>query len=834
MTTMRRDLPAGTVTLLFSDIEGSTRLLHELGPEGYGAALAEHRRALRDAFAAHAGVEVDTQGDALFVAFPTAPGALAAAAEGLKALADGPIRVRMGLHTGTPHLADEGYVGLDVHRAARIAACGHGGQVLVSAATVALVAAEQLHDLGEHRLKDLSAPERIYQLGNDAFAPLKSLHGTNLPTPATPFLGREQELKRVAALLSRGGGRLLTLTGPGGTGKTRLGLQAAAAAADDYPHGVWWVPLAPLREAALVFETAEATLGAKNGLDEHIGDKHMLVFFDNFEQVIDATNDVSALLSSCPNLQVLVTSREPLHISGEQEYAVPPLAADESVEFFVSRARAVKADFVPDATVNEICRHLDDLPLALELAAARVKVLSSQQILTRLARRLPLLTGGARDLPERQRTLRATIEWSFELLTPDEQELFAHLAVFRGGATLDAIEDVTGAFLDTVQSLVDKSLLRRNDDRLWMLETIREYATERLDERAAAADLQRRHADFFLALADKADRYLHMGAQGVEWLRTLTSEHDNLRAALEWFDATSDTQAMLRLAGALEDFFDLRGQVTEGRRWTEHALAADPRRTPGRARALRAAMNLAGVAGDLEASARWGREALELATELHDERGVAACGHQMAYLAAEAGDWVRARELIERSRESYRRLGAAHDDLHAIRLAAWISYELGEKEHARRLYEEAVSTSRALDNKYNETYALGSLATLYAIPEGNAAEAGRLVRQSLEIARELGDAHLITLALSRAADVLCLARLDADAATVLTRAQKVRDELDLHEVWIDKMNDRTWGRIRERVDPSTLTDVVAHGHAMTVDDSVDLALDLLEGLVRAG
>jgi class 3 adenylate cyclase len=313
-----RELPSGTVTFLFTDVEGSTRLLHELGQEGYAIALAKHRGVLREAFAANGGVEVDTQGDAFFVAFPTAPGALQAAAQAMDGLSAGPIRVRMGIHTGTPYLGEEGYVGVDVHRAARIAACGHGDQVLVSASTAALVDADELRDLGEHRLKDLSAPERLYQLGDAEFPPLKSLYRTNLPIPATPFLGREQELAKVASLLAREDVRLLTLTGPGGTGKTRLALQAAALSADAYPQGVYWVPLAPLRDAALVLEEAAQVLGVKDGLAEHIADKELLLLFDNFEQVVEAAPGLSGLLASCPKLDLLVTSRELLQLPAEQ------------------------------------------------------------------------------------------------------------------------------------------------------------------------------------------------------------------------------------------------------------------------------------------------------------------------------------------------------------------------------------------------------------------------------------------------------------------------------------------------------------------------------------
>jgi predicted ATPase/class 3 adenylate cyclase len=524
MPVVRDDLPAGTVTFLFTDVEGSTKLLHELGAEAYADSLAEHRRVIREAVAAHGGVEVDTQGDAFFVAFPTAPGALAAAAAAHDALE---LPVRMGLHSGTPLVTEEGYVGPDVHRAARIAAAGHGRQILASGSTAALAGDGLLRDLGPHRLKDLSAPERIYQLGDNDFPPLRSLHQTNLPIPATPFLGRERELPEVVGLFSQADVRLLTLTGPGGTGKTRLGLQVAAQLAERYPDGVWWIPLAPLRDPQLVLATAGEALGATSDVADHIADKRMLVLFDNFEQVVEAAGDIAQLLASCPQLEVLVTSREPLHISGEQAYPVPPLARDEGVGFFVARARAAAPDFEPDETVAEICRRLDDLPLALELAAARVTALSPAQILERLEQRLPLLTGGARDLPERQRTLQATIEWSYELLIDEERQLFNRLAAFSGGCRLDAAEAVADADVDTLQSLVDKSLIRSSQERYWMLETIREYAAPFLDD-----EVRRRHATYFVELADESFMQL-LGDPG-DWLERLDYERANFRAAFEW------------------------------------------------------------------------------------------------------------------------------------------------------------------------------------------------------------------------------------------------------------------------------------------------------------
>ena len=570
MLRVRSDLPSGTVTFLFTDVEGSTSLLHALGAHGYAEALVGHRRILREAFMAQRGVEVDTQGDAFFVAFPTAPGALRAAAAALEGLSGGPIRVRMGIHTGTPLLGEEGYVGVDVNRAARIAAAGHGEQVLVSASTAALLGTDGLRDLGEHRLKDLSAPERIYQFGLEEFLPLKSLYRTNLPIPATPFLGREHELAEVLALLAQDDVRLLTLTGPGGTGKTRLGLQAAGEAAERHPDGVFWMPLAPLRDSDLVLEAAAQALGAKDGLAEHVADKSLLLLFDNFEHVVDAAGGLSELLAACPNLQLLVTSRELLRVPGEQAYPVPPLEPQDGTDLFLARARAVLPSFVADEAVPELCARLEHLPLALELAAARIRVLAPEQLLERLSKRLDLLKAG-RGVDPRQQTLRATIEWSYQLLNADEQQLFARLAVFAGGSTLETAEAVCEADLDTLQSLVDKSLVRvRERDRFWMLETIREYASERLEQSSEVDDLRCRHAEHFLALADEAEP--HLRGNPKQWLDLLEHEHDNLRAALDNLQSSGKGELVLRLAGALPRFWVMRGHTREGLRQLEVAL----------------------------------------------------------------------------------------------------------------------------------------------------------------------------------------------------------------------------------------------------------------------
>ena len=466
---MRSDLPTGTVTFLFTDVEGSTRLLRELGAEAYAGALADHRRIVREACAAKGGVEVDTQGDAFFVAFPSAPEAAYAAQAITDALERGRISLRIGLHTGTPLATDEGYVGDDVHFAARVAASGHGGQVLLSKSARELVEGLAITDLGEHRLKDIEGAVSIYQLGDKSFPPLKTISNTNLPRPASSFIGREREREEVVREL-RAGTRLLTLTGPGGSGKTRLALEAAAELVPTYKAGVFWVGLASLREPSLVTEQIAQTLGARDGLAAYIGEGEMLLLLDNLEQVIEAAPDLSELVHACPNLTLLCTSRELLRVQGEVEYSVPPLGSSEAVALFCERSRLEAT-----AEITELCERLDDLPLAVELAAARTKALSPTQILGRLSQRLDLLRGG-KDAEARQQTLRATIAWSYDLLSQQEQRIFRALSVFADGCRLDAAAEVARAELDTLQSLVERSLLRFSSERYWMLETIRDLS----------------------------------------------------------------------------------------------------------------------------------------------------------------------------------------------------------------------------------------------------------------------------------------------------------------------------------------------------------------------
>lgn len=822
----RSDLPSGTVTFLFTDVEGSTKLLHALGADRYAEALATHRAQLRAAFAQHGGVEVDTQGDAFFVAFPTAPGALAAARAATDALTDGPIKVRIGLHTGTPLLTHEGYVGADVHKGARIAAAGHGGQILVSAATAQLVDGADLRDLGAHRLKDLTAPERIYQADPGDHPPLKTLHQTNLPIPATPFLGRQADLDALAKLLARDDVRLLTLTGPGGTGKTRLALQAAADAADQVPAGVWWVPLAALRDPGLVLESAAKALGAAGDLAEHIGDKRLLLLLDNFEHLMDAAADLAPLLAACPNLKLVVTSREPLHLEGEWEYAVDPLERGDSVELFLTRALAVNRGFAANGEVAAICERLDHLPLAIELAAARVKMLTAPALLQRLEQRLPLLAGGQRDAPERQRTLRATIEWSHELLTAEEQALFARLAVFRGGWTLEAAEAVVDADLDTLQSLVDKSLVRVRPEsgRFWMLETIREFAVERLEASGEAPDLRRRHARHVLELV--RSQATHVAVTG-DWLDAVAAEHDNVRSALDHLPAQGDVQLALELAESVWRFWAMRAHHVEAWERLRSLLASAPDPTPARAHALNAIAAFSvgdGAGSTAEEGQRYVEEALELHRRHGDAWGVARATFMLGYIAIETGDFARALPLFEETLRLMTDLG--HE--HYIGLAAfnlgWAAEELGDVERGRRLAQENLDRARRTGNVALERAALDAVSTLVH-DDGRYDEALALKRRSLRLSREVGDVQHVLDSLSRVALTLAQVGAGTLAAELLSASITLHEQHGLPlPLYQQRRRDELLRLLENQLTSAELEDAMERGRALDIDAAVELGL----------
>ncbi len=811
------DLPTGTVTFMFTDMEGSTKLLLELGAEAYGAALAEHRRLLRDAFARHGGVEVDTQGDAFFIAFGDAAGALEAADEAQRSLASGPIRVRMGLHTGTPHLGPEGYVGQDVHLGARIAAAGHGGQVLLSRATREAVDGDgDMSDLGEHRLKDFGAPVWIYQLGTERFPPLKSITNTNLPRPASSFVGREKEVAEIGALL-RGGARLVTLTGPGGTGKTRLAIESAAVLVPDFRNGVFWVDLAPLRDPALVSGTIGQTLGAKDGLAQHIGERQMLLVLDNLEQVVEAAPGLAELVEGCPNLRLLVTSRERLRVSGEVEYAVPPLAEQEAIELFTARSQLASDD-----TIAELCRRLDDLPLAVELAAARTSVLSPTQILERLSTRLDLLKGG-RDGDARQQTLRATIEWSYDLLPDEEKALFAHLSVFAGGYSLEAAEEVAEAGLDDLQSLVDKNLHRHTKDRFWMLQTIHEYARERLDAASDADEIRRRHADWFLALAEEAEPHLDTNPE--VWLGRLEQEHDNIRAALDRFESAGDLQAALRLAGAVAAFWEGR-HVAEGRNRLENLLSGDSGPTIARAKALVGAALLARQSGDAQAARLRAEEALASYQELGSAWGTANAGVMLGLALADGGDFSKARQLFEDSAQLFRDVGDQANTLFATRLLGWMHEELGDLERARTVHEDNLRRARALANRQIEAQTLTALA-YYALENGRALDAVSMIKDALRIDRARGSDLQTAYDLVRFARALAVAGgAAANATRLLASAEALRVEIGAGmPPFLAKISDETHTSLQAQLDEAPFAQAWKQGRAMSADDAVALALE---------
>jgi predicted ATPase/class 3 adenylate cyclase len=718
-------LPVGTVTFLFTDVEGSTALLDEIGPDRYAEELATHRRLLRDAFERHRGVEVDTQGDAFFVAFASARDAVAAASEAQASLAEAPLRVRIGLHTGEALLTDHGYVGLDVHRAARIAAVGHGGQVLLSRTTRDLLDSQvEVHDLGEHRLKDLSASERLFQLGGERFPPLGSLFRTNLPVPATTFVGREAELADIHALVRAK--RLVTLTGPGGCGKTRLALASAAELADDFADGVWFVSLASLGDTEQVESTIAHVLGAHGELNRFLRGKQLLLLLDNLEQLLpDVAGTVAGL-----EAKVLATSRERLNLSAEHEYPVPMLRLEDAVQLFTQRARQLEPRFQPDEHASEVARRLDGLPLALELTAARVKTLTPQQIVERLGQSLDLLTGGARDAPARQQTLRATLEWSYQLLDHQEQTLFARLAVFVGGCTLEAAEQVADAQLDLLQSLVEKNLLRRSSERFWMLETIRELALEKLELLDDAEQLRRRHAEYLFEFVKRMETVQLDAAR----FARAKAESLNLRAAVEWALEGHDANIALTLASTRLLSISPRRRA----RWLDAALALGDRADPSvYANALSVSAGNYFSLGDLDRAETLAERSLTQFRALRDRGGECTVLQIMGLAAGERGDHDRARELLEHALELAETSSEPTEHYRTLHGLGEVHCRIGNLERAAALLEQALQL--ALDA--GDTYEAGTIEHGLgdtALSAGDAAAAERCYLRALSRVRDLG------------------------------------------------------------------------------------------------
>ena len=814
----RPTLPTGTVTFLMTDIEGSTRLLQAL-PNEYPELLAAHHRLLREAFGSARGIEASVEGDALFFAFGDARSAIRAAIEGQRRLAghiwprSATVRVRMGIHSGEGRLLSGEYVGLDIHRTARIVTAGHGGQVVVSDAARGLAEGHLpptagFRDLGEHRLKDIDRSEHLFQIVADGlateFPPLRSLTGrpNNLPAQVTSFVGRDREKQELLEHL--GSSRLLTLTGPGGTGKTRLSLEVAAASLDRFTDGVYFVPLATISDPELLVITLASTLGVREGparpiregLIEYLRDRTILLVLDNFEQLLTAAPTVAELLAGAPRLRVLASSREALRIAGEQEYPVRPLAVPDSggaialeeleqidsVALFVQRARSVKPDFhlAPETArmVSEICARLDGLPLAIELAAARSGLFEPAQILARLDRRLAFLAGG-RDVPERQRTLRGAIDWSHELLDGVEQVLFRRLAVFAG-CTLEAVEAVCEPrqmgleAVDGVSSLHDKSLLRRDASgggslRVVMLETIREYARERLHASGEAADVRRRHAAFFLDLAQQAAGHLHGRDQG-EWFEILDGELDNVRAVIGWALDSGEAEIGLRLAASLEPFWVFRNHAKEGRRHLDELLASPLGGIPLAARAagMGAAAGLAVWQGDYGVGRSLAEQSLAMYRELGDVAGIAGQLSSLGY-ASVIPDPAAALELFRESIAAYREVGAPPmmgQSLIGMALPEMQFRKVGDAashlEEAAAVFREAGDTTMSLISE--------GLLGLCARLEGDRATARRRYIDVLHAAQRTGAHIALTLPLAALAD-LALLEGDVERAAVLDSAQ---------------------------------------------------------------
>jgi predicted ATPase/class 3 adenylate cyclase len=820
-----RYLPSGAVSFLFTDIEGSTRLLSELGPQSYSKALARHRRLLREAFESHGGVEVDTQGDAFFFAFSDARAAVDAAEAGQAVLADGPIRVRMGVHTGEALATEGGYVGFEVHKGARVAAAGHGGQVVVSEAT-RVACGRELRPLGTHRLKDLTAPEPLWQIGEREFPPLKTLNQTNLPVQASPLIGREPELREAGALLREN--RVVTLVGPGGSGKTRLGLQLAAEAVDDFPHGVWWVPLQALRDPTLLLPTIASTLGAQRELAEHLLGKRLLLVLDNMEQLVDAGGDLAELLSAADDVKMLVTSREPLHLAGERTYAVDPLPLRDAVALFVDRA--THAD--PRSTVELICQRLDCLPLAVELAAARTTLLAPENLLVRLDQTLPLLTGGHRDAPERQRTLRDTIQWSYELLSDDEQQLFARLGVFAGSFELDAAQAVCDAGLDTLQSLVEKSLVRRwGSGRFGMLETIYEFARDRLLGGGGLEVLRQRHASHYVTVAEQADPQLR-GRDQHAWRARLELDHDNLRAALSWSRDAGDTELGVRLVAALWRFWRTSNRLGEGTRMLDEFLRVGETAPALRARALVGASRLAMDRGDFVQSIALADEALVAAQAGGEPRDLAAATENLGLVLAvtelnagsrQSPDTVkRALALLVESVGRFRALGDRVGTADALNNLGSALRDFGDMAQAAESLEEALGLQRDAGNAVGVAFVLDTLGYL-ALHNGELELARVRLQESLGLFYELGDVSRTGEVLDGLAAIAANQGQDHLAGTLWGAGAAFRAESGKEMEPSDRfLREEALSAVRTRLGQATLAEAWAEGAALAPQDAVAL------------
>jgi predicted ATPase/class 3 adenylate cyclase len=933
---MIKQLPVGTVTFLFTDIEGSTKLWQE-HPDAMTVALSRHHAILSESIAIHGGYVFQIIGDEFCGAFSIAKDGLEAALDAQRRLKAeewgeiGAIRVRMVLHTGSVELRAGEYVSgeyisnLTLSRTARLLSVGHGGQVLLSQSTKDLLTYDipdgiKLRDLGEHRLKDLLQVEHIYQVLSDGlpdrFPSLKSVDAlpNNLPIQLTSFVGRVQEVEEICAYLRREVVRLITLTGPGGVGKSRLSLQVGVELLHDFKDGVFFIALAPIQKPGLVASVIAQTLGVRESTDrsfidvlkDELGEKQILLILDNFEQVVSAAPLVSELLSSIPLLKVLVTSRIALHLRGENIYTVQPLSlppkdlmlkegsestatlfSNEAVRLFFERAVAVKADLIFSEEnirlIANICHQLEGLPLGIELAAARIRHLPPRALLKRLSSRLQILKGGGRDLPERQQTLRATLDWSYDLLGDNERCLFSCLGVFPGGCTLDAAEaisDLPDSFdvLSGIASLVENSLLIQKEDfkgepRYWMLETIREYALEHLEASGEAAIVWRKHLQFLAGLAKIGDNKIN-GPDADYWYKIFQTELDNVRATLNWvleskFAEEQDIEVAAWLAGRLWWAWYQCGDLADGRRWATQILDRLPMNLPARAKLLIAVGCYSWQQGDYSTAAPFLDDSVKLWRELHDEFGLAEALHFQGHLIFDQKEYVEAGILYQESRELYRRLGDFERILPLIGDLGMVAYHLGDYEKARNLYEECLVLSRehgSKDNIAQTLYRLGDLARLAGDNAGSDVfykegltyfkemgtkleiasglhklgyitlyrhdphQAGILFKESIKIQQEAGNKQGIAECLFGLAGVAGIMGQLEHATQLFGAGQALLDMVGAPLSPADKAEyERDLAEMQRKLAPNVFENAWKVGQAMTIEQAIELALQQGKG-----